>query len=219
MDCAFVCTVRFKLKFNIPDGILAGIKCGNSGSVPTSSSGEYVNTNNSHEAAFGGYNISNIGSTDADKTIFSVGNGTADNARHNAFEIRQNGDIYLTLNGQDVKLQDQLGSGFIPENYYDKTATDTLLDAKANSSDLTSHTSNTDIHVTSAEKTTWNNKSNFSGSYNDLTNKPTIPTYTAGNGITITNNVISAKVWSGTKAQYEALTNKDADCIYLIYEA
>ena len=29
--------------------------------------------------------------------------------------------------------------------------------------------------VTDTEKTTWNNKSNFSGSYNDLTDKPTIP--------------------------------------------
>lgn len=29
--------------------------------------------------------------------------------------------------------------------------------------------------VTDAEKATWNAKSNFSGSYNDLTNKPTIP--------------------------------------------
>ena len=29
--------------------------------------------------------------------------------------------------------------------------------------------------VTTGEKYTWNNKSNFSGSYNDLTNKPTIP--------------------------------------------
>lgn len=29
--------------------------------------------------------------------------------------------------------------------------------------------------VTDAEKTAWNNKSNFSGNYNDLTNKPTIP--------------------------------------------
>jgi len=30
--------------------------------------------------------------------------------------------------------------------------------------------------VTDTEKTTWNAKSNFSGNYNDLTNKPTIPT-------------------------------------------
>ena len=40
---------------------------------------------------------------------------------------------------------------------------------------LTAHTSNTDIHVTSTEKETWNNKSDFSGSYDDLSNKPTIP--------------------------------------------
>lgn len=32
--------------------------------------------------------------------------------------------------------------------------------------------------VTDIEKATWNGKSNFSGSYNDLTNKPTIPVVT-----------------------------------------
>ena len=31
------------------------------------------------------------------------------------------------------------------------------------------------MRFTDAEKTAWNAKSNFSGSYNDLTNKPTIP--------------------------------------------
>lgn len=31
-------------------------------------------------------------------------------------------------------------------------------------------------HITAQERTAWNAKSNFSGSYNDLTNKPTIPT-------------------------------------------
>ena len=31
-------------------------------------------------------------------------------------------------------------------------------------------------NITSSDITNWNNKSNFSGSYNDLTNKPTIPT-------------------------------------------
>lgn len=30
--------------------------------------------------------------------------------------------------------------------------------------------------VTDTEKSTWNGKSNFSGNYNDLSNKPTIPT-------------------------------------------
>lgn len=58
-----------------------------------------------------------------------------------------------------------------------------------------------------------------SGSYNDLSNKPTIPSYTAGSGITISNNVISAKIWSGTQAQFDVLTTKDNDCIYLIYNS
>lgn len=38
------------------------------------------------------------------------------------------------------------------------------------------HSKNTIVHVTNTEKETWNNKSNFSGSYNDLSDKPTIPT-------------------------------------------
>ncbi|WP_406535488.1 hypothetical protein [Methanobrevibacter sp.] len=94
------------------------------------------------------------------------------------------------------------GGTFDPDLYYDKTATDALLAAKADTATtytktevdnalsskadtstvtavndaLTAHTADTSIHVTSAEKTTWNNKSDFSGDYNDLTNKPTIPT-------------------------------------------
>ena len=68
------------------------------------------------EHASGRFNNSVSASTtfgNSGNTLFSVGNGTADSARHNAFEIRQNGDIYLSLNGQDVKLQDQLGGGSI----------------------------------------------------------------------------------------------------------
>ena len=73
--------------------------------------GDYNIPKNHYEYAFGKYNVSNTGSTDADKTLFTVGNGTSESARHNAFEIRQNGDIYITKDGQDVKLQDQLGGG------------------------------------------------------------------------------------------------------------
>lgn len=52
--------------------------------------------------------------------------------------------------------------------------TPTIPDELADLSDDSTHRL-----VTDAEKTTWNNKSNFSGSYNDLTNKPTIPTKTS----------------------------------------
>ena len=63
---------------------------------------------NISEFASGTYNVSNGGSTTADKTLFSVGNGTSPNARHNAFEIRQNGDIYCSDGTNDVKLQDTI---------------------------------------------------------------------------------------------------------------
>ncbi|MBR2558624.1 MAG: hypothetical protein IKE95_09720 [Methanobrevibacter sp.] len=68
-----------------------------------------------NSAAFGKYNKQNGGFFEADSatTLFSVGNGTSASERHNAFEIRRNGDIYLTKDGQDVKLQDQLGGSSI----------------------------------------------------------------------------------------------------------
>ena len=46
----------------------------------------------------------------------------------------------------------------------------------AKTTDLTAHTGNSTVHVTAEEKAAWNGKSNFSGSYNDLSDKPTIPT-------------------------------------------
>ena len=76
--------------------------------------GSYTVALNRSEHAEGEYNNSVKASNtfgDSGNTLFSVGNGTAENARHNAFEIRQNGDIYITKNGADVKLQDQLGGG------------------------------------------------------------------------------------------------------------
>ena len=52
---------------------------------------------------------------------------------------------------------------------------------------FTAHTADSVVHITSAERTAWNAKSDFSGSYNDLTNK-----LSAGTNITIVDNVISA---------------------------
>ena len=71
--------------------------------------GLWTIANNSGEHASGRYNNSVSGSStfgDSGNTLFSVGNGTSTSARHNAFEIRQNGDIYLSYNGSDIKLQD-----------------------------------------------------------------------------------------------------------------
>ena len=69
--------------------------------------GVFNEAKNGAECAVGKNNVSNTGSTTADKTLFSVGNGTSNNARHNAFEIRQNGDIYLN---DGSKLQDTVSA-------------------------------------------------------------------------------------------------------------
>ena len=51
------------------------------------------------------------------------------------------------------------------------------LSAYALKTDLHSHNNKTVLdNITSAKVSEWNNKSTFSGNYNDLTNKPTIPT-------------------------------------------
>ena len=73
--------------------------------------GAYNKVSKSGEFALGMYNASSKDNTTSGDTFFSIGNGTADNARHNAFEIRQNGDIYISSGGTDIKLQDNLGGG------------------------------------------------------------------------------------------------------------
>ena len=74
--------------------------------------GSYVNVTNNGELGIGRYNVSNTTTTapiynNPNKTVFSVGNGTGNKARHNAFEIRQNGDIYLN---DGSKLQDTVSA-------------------------------------------------------------------------------------------------------------
>ena len=67
---------------------------------------------------------------------------------------------------------------------------------------LTGHTNNNSIHVTTAQTAAWDAKSNFSGSYNDLADKPTIPT-----------------IWSGTEQQWSQISGGtlDNNTIYLVY--
>lgn len=73
--------------------------------------GYSLETKNYGEASFGQYNNSVSASTtfgNSGNTLFSVGNGGSASQRHNAFEIRQNGDIYCSDGTNDVKLQDTI---------------------------------------------------------------------------------------------------------------
>ena len=83
-------------RVNAYDSLVGGYNCSNE-KGQSQVFGNYSKTKNPYEFGCGRYNNSVTGSStygDSGNTLFSVGNGTADNARHNAFEIRQNGDIY-----------------------------------------------------------------------------------------------------------------------------
>lgn len=70
---------------------------------------------NEAEHACGKYNSSSTGVNASDRTIFSVGNGAPPlpnnvNQRSNAIEVRENGDVYIWLNGTYVCLQEVLNN-------------------------------------------------------------------------------------------------------------
>ena len=139
--------------------------------------GNSTTANNQSEHASGQYNVSNSASTtfgNSGNTLFSVGNGTADNARHNAFEIKQNGDIYIVSGNSDIKLQDYIGGGgsitvdqvldnttsastnpVSSKAVYDAVTDNELVwtNAFVTLSSVTSaHTADTSIHITSADR-------------------------------------------------------------------
>ena len=70
------------------------------------------------------------------------------------------------------------GSGEIDlSGYVTEDELNLSLATKANKSELHTHANKTVLdEITSTKVTEWNNKSNFDGNYNSLTNKPTIPT-------------------------------------------
>ena len=99
-------------------------------------------------------------------------------------ETELNAKGYLTEVPGDYITETELnGKGYltaIPSEYKTKTENDSLYQPKGNY--LTSFTETDPVFsasasasITNADISNWNAKSNFSGSYNDLTNKPTIP--------------------------------------------
>ena len=163
--------------------------------------------NNESEHASGEYNVSNTGESTSAQTLFSVGNGgwdetAQDVVRHNAFEIRKNGDIYLSSGGTDIKLQDYLGGGGSSINVVQTTGsstTDVMSQAAVTNAIPTVPTSNTAFtndaqYATSGyvdTKLSISDFNTYSGTVNAaLATKQT--TLTAGTGISIVDNVISA---------------------------
>lgn len=65
---------------------------------------------------------------------------------------------------------------------------------------------------TDNEKQIWNNKSDFSGSYTDLTNKPSIPTVSSSISSTSTTTAASS---SAVKSAYDLANSKLSEVFYV----
>jgi len=65
--------------------------------------------NHDSEVAFGKYNVSNTSDEPSGRTIFSIGNGTDSENRSNAIEVRENGDIYMWVEGDFMNVNKLLG--------------------------------------------------------------------------------------------------------------
>lgn len=65
---------------------------------------ETLQRNNEHEVAFGSYNVSNTDSEASGQTIFSVGIGTGDEDRKNALEVRNDGSVYMWVEGDYMNV-------------------------------------------------------------------------------------------------------------------
>lgn len=67
--------------------------------------------------------------------------------------------------------------------------------------------------VTDAEKTAWNAKSNFSGNYNDLTNKPTIPSVDGFATTSYVDNAVANIVLTSESGKKFKLTVDDVGAL------
>lgn len=174
---------------------------GNQTSAMTSYShveGRHTIANNDFEHASGLYNISSSGSSsfgDSGNTLFSVGNGNYGGPRHNAFEIRQNGDIYIADTSSTgefyeksmIKLQDNLGGG--GSSYSAGTGIDITNDV---------------ISVTGMVATSAVTSAVTSGSTDVLTSGGA---YEQFGGL---------KIVKLTESEYAALVTKDPDVLYVV---
>lgn len=154
-----------------------------SGKQDTLVSGVNIKTiNNESLLGSGNITISGGSTITIDPSLDSGStNAVANSAITNAINAKVDASTYNTYTAATAtEISNKLSTSAF--NSY-SGAVDTSLNSKASQSDLSgltdvvsAHTANTNIHVTSEDKTNWNNKSNFSGSYNDLSDKPTIPT-------------------------------------------
>ena len=139
-------------------------------------------------------------------------------------QIRVNGTTYTQSNGlitlPDYPSLSGSGSGLtttqeqqITTAYNHSQSTHAPVNAEQNvQSNWNETNSSSDAYIL--------NKPNLStvatsGSYNDLTNKPTIPSVPSN---LVTGSSVSYIIWLGTQSQYDSLPTKDNNTLYFIKE-
>lgn len=199
--------------------LVGGFSCSND-KGQSQALGLYVNVKNENEFGCGSFNNSVTASTtfgDSGNTLFSVGNGTASDARHNAFEIRQNGDIYITKDGQDVKLQDQLGGGGLDSDTERllSTAINDLNDRKIDASEVRSLLSDYQKKGDYATKSELAAKANASEVMTlEKAKENELVTAVALNDLN--ERFGGLKLVKITESEYAALTTKDENTLYVV---
>jgi len=110
---------------------------------------------------------------------------------NNKQDLLVSGENLKTINNEsllgsgNLEVITDLSDYYTKEEVYNKTEVGDLISGLQSeitsenklNSDLVDDTNQTNKFVTAAEKTTWNNKSDFSGNYNDLSNKPDLTVY------------------------------------------
>lgn len=124
----------------------------------------------------------------------------------NGTEILGNNTTALNLKaGSNVSLSNSSGTVTI-------SATDTTYESKSAASGGTAVSL-----VTTGEKYTWNNKSNFSGAYADLTGKPTIPAAANNGTLTIKQNGESKATFTANQSGNSTVELTDTK--YTLYKS
>ena len=79
-----------------------------------------LQTTNEHEVAFGEWNVSNTSTEPSGQTVFSVGIGTSAHDRKNALEVRKDGSVWATVEGEYLDITKILGQ--LTHEVYDADA-------------------------------------------------------------------------------------------------
>lgn len=150
--------------------------------IPTPDVSGQINTHNTATDAHNDIRLLVEGLTTRLNTLADSDDTTLDQMSEIVAYIKSNKSLIEDITTNKVNVSDIINN--LTTNVANKplsaaqgVALKALIDAitvPSNLSDLADDS--THRTVTDAEKNTWNAKSNFSGNYNDLTNKPTIPT-------------------------------------------